>query len=59
MSEETLVVVSKVKEYIKAKGCQTASDAIPALSDELKRLIDKAVERVHANGRQTVKPQDL
>lgn len=59
MSEETLVVVSKVKDYIKSKGCQTAGDAIPALSEEVRRLIDKAVERVHANGRQTVKPQDL
>jgi histone H3/H4 len=59
MSEETLVVVSKVKDYIKTKGCQTSGDAIPALSDEVKKLIDKAVERVHANGRQTVKPQDL
>lgn len=59
MSEETLVVVSKVKDYIKAKGCQTAGDSIPALSEAVKELIDKAIERVKANGRQTVKPQDL
>lgn len=59
MSEETLIVVSKVKDYIKAKGCQTAGDAIPALSKEVQKVIDKAIERVKANGRQTVKPQDL
>ena len=59
MSEETLIVVSKVKDYIKAKGCQTAGDSIPALSDSVKELLDKAIERVKANGRQTVKPQDI
>lgn len=59
MAEETLIVVSKVKDYIKAKGCQTAGDSIPALSKEVQKVIDKAIERVKANGRQTVKPQDL
>lgn len=59
MPEETMIVVSKVKEYIKSKGCQTAGDSIPALSKEVTKLIDKACERVKANGRQTVKPQDL
>lgn len=60
MSEEsTLIVVSKVKDYIKAKGCQTAGDSIPALSEAVRNLIDKACERVKANNRQTVKPQDL
>lgn len=59
MAEETLIVVSKVKDYIKAKGCQTAGDSIVALSKEVQKILDKAIERVHANGRQTVKPQDL
>lgn len=59
MADETLIVVSKIKDYIKSKGCQTAGDAIPALSDEVRKLLDKAIERVHANGRQTVKPQDI
>ena len=59
MAEETLIVVSKVKDYIKAKGCQTAGDSIPALSKEVQNIINKAIERVKANGRQTVKPQDL
>jgi len=59
MSEETLIVVSKVKDYIKAKGCQTAGDSISALSEEVRKVLDRAVERVQANGRQTVKPQDI
>lgn len=59
MAEETLIVVSKVKDYIKKKGCQTAGDSIPALSKTVQDILDKAVERVRANNRQTVKPQDL
>lgn len=60
MSEkETLVVVSKVKDYIKSKGCMTSGEAIPALSDRVYALIDEAIKRTQENGRQTVKPQDL
>lgn len=57
--KEIAVVVSKVKEYVKSKGCMTSSEAIPALSDKIYCLIDKAIERTKANGRQTIKPQDL
>ncbi|MBI2345761.1 MAG: hypothetical protein HYV03_02520 [Deltaproteobacteria bacterium] len=57
--KETLVVVSKIKEYIKTKGCQTSSDAIPALSDAVYGLLEKAVKRTKDNGRVTVKSQDL
>lgn len=60
MSEkENLVVISKVKDYIKEKGCMTASETIPALTDKLTSLIDAAILRTKENGRQTVKPQDL
>lgn len=57
--KEIAVVVSKVKEYVKSKGCMTSADAIPALSDKIYCLVDKAIERTKANGRQTIKPQDL
>ncbi len=59
MSKEALVVVSKVKEYIKAKGCQTSADAIDAINKKVSVLLDGAIERVKANGRATVKPYDL
>lgn len=60
MSEkDTLVVVSKVKDYIKSKGCMTSGEAIPTLSDKVYALIDEAIKRTQENGRQTVKPQDL
>ena len=56
---DMMVVTSKVKAYIKAKGCMTSSDAVAALNDQLAALLDKAVARTQANKRSTVKPQDL
>ena len=56
---EILVVQSKVREMIKGKGCSTSADAIDALSAEVTRVINKAVERTKANGRKTVKGSDI
>lgn len=57
--KETLVVVSKVKDYVKSKGFMTSADAIPELSGKVYALIDEAIKRTKENGRQTIKPQDL
>lgn len=57
--KELLVVVSKVKEYVKSKGMMTSAEAVPALSDKVYALIDEAIKRTKENGRQTIKPQDL
>lgn len=59
MAEETLVVISKVKDYVKAKGFQTSETAIDALSDTIRELLDKAIARAKDNGRQTVKDRDI
>ena len=56
---EIMVVQSKVKDYIKSKGCMTASETMEALSNKVSALLDAAIERTKANGRSTVKPQDL
>ena len=56
---EMLVVGSKVKAYIKSKGCHTAGDAIEALSKKVEEMLNKAAERCKGNKRSTVKPQDL
>ena len=56
---EVLVVVSKVKDYVKSKGMMTSAEAVPALSELVYDAIDKAIERTKENGRQTIKPQDL
>ena len=38
MATETIVVVSKVKEYVKTKGMQTSETAVDALSSGQGRL---------------------
>ena len=57
--KEVLVVASKVKAYIKKKGCMTSSDAVGALNEKVYALLDAAAARTKANRRSTVKPQDL
>jgi len=59
MAKETLVVVSKVKEYVKEQGMQTSETAVEALSNAVRELLNKAVARAKDNGRQTVKDRDI
>ncbi len=56
---EVLVVVSKIKEYLKGKGLQTSETAVDALSEEVKRILDAAAKRAQSNNRQTVKDRDI
>ena len=57
--KETLVVASKVKAYVRSKGCMCGADAITALSDSIYCRMDCAMERAKANRRSTVKAQDV
>ena len=54
-----LVVQSKVKEYVKSKGLATSAEAVGALSQAVQGIIDRAASRARANGRKTVKAQDI
>ena len=56
---EILVVQSKIREMIKGKGCSTSAEAIDALSAEVQRIVNRAVERTKGNGRKTVKGSDI
>ena len=58
-SRDTLVVASKVKAYIKSKKMNTSADAINMLSDQVYMMIDHATNRSKANGRKTIKGQDI
>ncbi|MFQ5861879.1 MAG: hypothetical protein ACE5IC_02045 [Candidatus Brocadiales bacterium] len=58
-SRDTLVVGSKVREYIKKKGCLTSGELVSALSCKVECLIDSAIERAKANKRKTVSAQDV
>ncbi|MFW9879522.1 MAG: hypothetical protein ACFFBI_03300 [Promethearchaeota archaeon] len=58
---EALFVKSKVREYIKSKGCNTSGDLIdgPALNNAIIEVLDKAIARAKANNRKTVQEKDL
>ena len=58
---EALFVKSKVREFIKGKGCNTSGDLIdgPSLNEAIIDILDKAVARAKANARKTVKSRDL
>jgi len=58
---EPLYVKSKVREYIKGKGCNTSSGVLDgdALNSIIMGLLDKAVARAKGNNRKTVKARDL
>jgi histone H3/H4 len=59
-SAENLVVVSKLKSYVKASaGLSTSSDVPMVLSNALKGLIDDAVQNAKKDGRKTLMERDF
>ena len=58
-SKDVLCVAAKVKDYVKKKKMMAAGDLVPALSEEVYLLLDKAIERCKANKRSIVSPKDL
>jgi hypothetical protein len=57
--KESLIVASKVKNYVRSKKMMTSTDAVVALSDKIYCLLDHAMERCRSNKRSTLKPHDL
>ena len=55
----TMVIVSRVKDYIKSKGLRSDGNLDDALNKMLTEQLDKAIQRCKDNGRQTVRPSDL
>lgn len=59
-SKEVLVVVSKLKAYIRARASMNTSDAVAAVvSDRLRELCDAAIDKAKADGRKTVLDRDF
>jgi len=56
---EVLVIASKVKAYIASKGMRSSGDLAEALSDEVRKILDRANERTKENKQQTVGPKNL
>jgi histone H3/H4 len=58
--KETLVVISKLKKYIRsASGMNTAGGVAPALSDIIRQMCNEAIEKAKADGRKTVMDRDF
>jgi hypothetical protein len=58
---EPLFVKSKVREFIKGKGCNTSSAILDgdALNNIIIDILDKAIARTKANNRKTVSERDI
>ena len=58
---EPLFVKSKVREYIKGKGCNTSSAILDgdALNNIIIEILDKAIARTKGNNRKTVSERDI
>jgi hypothetical protein len=57
---DVLVVVSKLKAYVRARSGMNTSDGVTeVLSDRLRHLCDRAIEQARAAGRKTVLDRDF
>lgn len=59
-AKEVLIVVSKLKNYIREKsGMNTSAAVAETLSDKIRSLCDQAVENAKRDGRKTVMERDF
>ena len=54
-----LIVQSKVRELIRQKEKRVSDEFISALSEHVVHTIERAVQRCTANGRSTLRPEDI
>ncbi len=60
LPRDVLIVVSKLKKYVKAKAdMKTSETAIPVLSQEIRRICDRAIRIAGQNGRKTIMDRDV
>jgi hypothetical protein len=59
-AREVLIVASKLKAYVRARsGMNTSDRCVEPLSDAVRALADRAIERARAEGRKTVLDRDF
>jgi histone H3/H4 len=56
---DSIVVQSKVREFVKKANLRLSSDAIDALNKVVEDVLKKAADRAKQNQRQTIRPQDF
>lgn len=60
LPKDVLVVMSKLKNYIKARSGLNTSDGVSdPLSEQLRKMCDAAIRSARANGRKTVLARDI
>jgi hypothetical protein len=60
LPKDVLIVVSKLKQYVKARsGMSTSDGAIDVLSDHLRQLCDRAILHANTAGRKTLMDRDF
>ena len=60
VANEVLIVVSKVKAYIKTRAGMNTADAVSeAISDVVRKACDDAIARAKSDGRKTVMARDV
>ncbi len=59
-ADDVLVVVSKLKKYVRARsGMNTSDGVVSILSDHLRRLCSEAIRNAARDGRRTVMDRDF
>lgn len=57
---DVLIVTSKLKAYVRARsGMNTSDRCVEPLSDAVRKLTDRAIEKARAEGRKTVLARDF
>jgi histone H3/H4 len=60
LPRDVLVVVSKLKAYVRARsGMNTSDSVIDVLSEHLRRVCDEAIRNAAADGRKTLMDRDF
>jgi hypothetical protein len=59
-NDDVLVIVSRLKEYVRVKADLRTSDEVPAvISEEIRRIARVAIEAARRDGRKTVMGRDI
>jgi hypothetical protein len=60
IAHDVLIVMSKLKAYVRARSDMSTSDRVAApLSDAVRELCDRAIAKARAEGRRTVLERDF
>lgn len=56
---ELTIVLARIHELVRARDKRVSDKFLVALSEHVEQVIGKAVERAVANGRSTLRPEDI